>query len=182
MWVPSLGWEDPLEEGMAAHYSILAWKIPWTEQPDGLQSIASLRVRHDWSNLAHTHSENSNGIRNLVTNTSDSANIYVSVWSRSTIGYQSTAYWPQVCCRIHYNALLWRVRNGIFPATSVNKGCHKSSVIATTADGKLVSHEETQEGKNICQERTLAAVRPQPLPMVSPEETQDMKTQDTGPR
>ena len=155
-WVPSLGWEDLLEEGMATHHSILAWKIPWTEEPGGLQSIASQRVRHDWSNLAHTHTENSNGIRNLVTNASDSANIYVSDWSRSTSEYQSTAYWPQVCCRIHCNALLWRVRNGIFPATSVNKGCHKSSVIATTADGELVSHEETQEGKNTCSNQTAA--------------------------
>ena len=39
-WVRSLGQEDPLEEGMAAHSSILAWKIPWTEEPGGLQSIA----------------------------------------------------------------------------------------------------------------------------------------------
>ena len=142
------------------------------KEPGGLQSIASQRVKHDWSNLAHTHSENSNGIRNLVTNASDSAKAYVSDWSRSTIEHQSTAYWPQVCCRIHYNSLLWTVRNGRFPATSVNKGCHKSSVIATTANGEVVSHEETQEGKNTCQERILAAVRLQPLPMVNPEETQ----------
>ena len=39
MWVLSLGWEDPLEKGMAAHSSILAWRIPWTEDPGGLQSI-----------------------------------------------------------------------------------------------------------------------------------------------
>ena len=39
MEVRSLGWEDPLEEGMATHCSILAWRIPWTEEPDGLQSI-----------------------------------------------------------------------------------------------------------------------------------------------
>ena len=43
-WVQSLGWEDPLEEGMAAHSSILAWKIPWTEEPGGLQSMESQRV------------------------------------------------------------------------------------------------------------------------------------------
>ena len=40
-WVRSLGWEDPLEEGMAAHSSILAWRIPWIEAPAGLQSIGS---------------------------------------------------------------------------------------------------------------------------------------------
>ena len=38
-WVPSMGWEDPLEKEMATHSTILAWKIPWTEKPDGLQSI-----------------------------------------------------------------------------------------------------------------------------------------------
>ena len=37
--VRSLGWDDPLEKGMAAHYSIPAWRIPWTEEPDGLQSM-----------------------------------------------------------------------------------------------------------------------------------------------
>ena len=46
-WLPSLGWEDPLENGMAAHSSILAWRIPWTEEPDGLQSMGSQRVRHN---------------------------------------------------------------------------------------------------------------------------------------
>ena len=47
MWVGSLGWEDPLEEGMATHASILAWKIPWTEEPGGLQFMGSQRVRHN---------------------------------------------------------------------------------------------------------------------------------------
>ena len=45
--VQSLGWEDPLEEEMATHSSILAWKIPWTEEPGKLQSMGSQRVRHD---------------------------------------------------------------------------------------------------------------------------------------
>ena len=47
MWVQSLGWEDPLEEGTATHSSILAWRIPWTEEPGRLQSMGSQRVRHD---------------------------------------------------------------------------------------------------------------------------------------
>ena len=46
-WVRSLGWEDPLEKEMATHSSILAWRIPWTEEPGGLQSTGSQRVRHD---------------------------------------------------------------------------------------------------------------------------------------
>ena len=47
MWVQSLSKEDPLEEGMAAHSSILAWRIPWTEEPGGLQSMGLQRVGHD---------------------------------------------------------------------------------------------------------------------------------------
>ena len=50
MWenqVQSLSQEDPLEKEMAIHYSILAWKIPWTEEPGSLQSSGSLRVRYD---------------------------------------------------------------------------------------------------------------------------------------
>jgi len=46
-WVPSLGWEDPLEEGMATHSSILAGESPWTEVPGRLQSMGLQRVRHD---------------------------------------------------------------------------------------------------------------------------------------
>jgi len=45
--VQSLGWEDPLEEGMATHSSILAGRTPWTEEPGGLQSTGSQRVRHN---------------------------------------------------------------------------------------------------------------------------------------
>ena len=47
MWVLFLGLEDPLEEGMEAHSSILAWKIPWMEEPGRLQSMGSMRVGHD---------------------------------------------------------------------------------------------------------------------------------------
>ena len=46
-WVQSLGQKDALEKEMAAHFSILTWRIPWTEEPDGLQSMGSQRVRHD---------------------------------------------------------------------------------------------------------------------------------------
>ena len=50
--VQSLGWEDPLEEDMATHSSVLAWRIPWTEEPGGLESMGSQRVGHDCSDLA----------------------------------------------------------------------------------------------------------------------------------
>ena len=49
IWVRFLGQEDPLEKGVATHYSILAWRIPWTEEPGSLQPMGSQRVGHDLS-------------------------------------------------------------------------------------------------------------------------------------
>ena len=74
MQARSLGGEDPLEEGMTTHSGILAWRIPWTEEPGGLQSIGLQRDRHDWNdsipaclnmNLAQACREGSNGGRPL---------------------------------------------------------------------------------------------------------------------
>ena len=55
MLVQSLGQEDPLEEGMATHSDILAWRIPWTEEPGRLPSIGLQRVGHDLGDSTHTH-------------------------------------------------------------------------------------------------------------------------------
>ena len=55
VWVRSLGWEDPLEKGMATHSSILSWRAPWTEEPGGLQSMESQRVGHNWATNTDTH-------------------------------------------------------------------------------------------------------------------------------
>ena len=52
--VQSLGQEDPLEKGITTHSRILAWRIPWTEEPNGLQSMGSQRVRHDWATDTYT--------------------------------------------------------------------------------------------------------------------------------
>ena len=51
--VQSLGWKVPLEKEMATHSSILAWRIPWMEEPGGLQSMGSQRVGHDWTSSIH---------------------------------------------------------------------------------------------------------------------------------
>ena len=56
-WVRSLGWEDPLEEEMATHSSILAWRVPRMEESGGLQSTGSQRVRHDWSDSARMYAQ-----------------------------------------------------------------------------------------------------------------------------
>ena len=55
--VQSIGWEDPLEKGMATHSNILAWRIPWTEEPGGLQSMESQRVGHDRATNTFTHAQ-----------------------------------------------------------------------------------------------------------------------------
>ena len=54
-WVRSLGREDPLEKEMATHSSILAWEIPWTEEPGGLQSMGSQRVGYDLATKQQQH-------------------------------------------------------------------------------------------------------------------------------
>ena len=53
MWVQSLGQEDPLEKEMSTHSSILAWRIPWTEEPGGLESMGSQRVGHDKNDFTY---------------------------------------------------------------------------------------------------------------------------------
>ena len=69
MRVRSLGQEDPLEEERATHSSILAWKIRWTEEPGGLQSKGSQRVRYDWTTEhTHTHRIKHMGAFNLLRN------------------------------------------------------------------------------------------------------------------
>ena len=54
-WIQSLGQEDPLKKGMATHSSILAWRMPWIEEPGGLQSMGSQRVGYNWVTNRYTH-------------------------------------------------------------------------------------------------------------------------------
>ena len=64
-WVQYLGWEDPLEEGMATHSNTLARRTPWSEEPGGPQSMGSQRVRHDWEAKHSTEENISDRLRNL---------------------------------------------------------------------------------------------------------------------
>ena len=94
MEVPSLGWEDSLEEGMATHSSILAWRIPWTEEPGRLQSMRSQRVRHEWSNWACTHSEVQDAHTLSFSNSSSRKQIY-----RVIRGYNKRIHCSILCNR-----------------------------------------------------------------------------------
>ena len=75
MWVQSLGQEDPLEKEMATHSRILAWKIPWTEEPGSLQSMGSQRVGHD---LATEHALKGQRLR---TQGKDSFDLAERLWA-----------------------------------------------------------------------------------------------------
>ena len=65
-WGWSLGWEDPLEEHVATHSRILAWRIPWAEEPGGLQSMGSHRVGHNWVTNTHTHTHRNKDKANIL--------------------------------------------------------------------------------------------------------------------
>ena len=67
MWVSSLDWADPLEQEMATRTSILAWRIPWTEEPGRLPSMRPQRVGHDWAHT-HTHTHTHIGTRYQIAN------------------------------------------------------------------------------------------------------------------
>ena len=93
-WVLSLGWEDPLEKGKATHSSILAWKIPWMEEPGRLQSLGSQRVGHDWvTSLYFTHS---------------SIPTWRIPWTVQSIGLQRVRHdWVTFTSLLHYRGILY---------------------------------------------------------------------------
>ena len=102
-WVRYLSWEDPLEKGMATHCSILAWRIPWTEEPGRLQTMESQRVGHNWA-WAWSQLQMCS----------------VSVWSHTEINW-STASWSMthLHCALQINDSLARHPAGL-PSGSSN--------------------------------------------------------------
>ena len=124
MWeirVRSLGQEDPLEKELATHSSILAWKIPWTEEPGRLQSMWLQRVRHDWATNTHTW--------------------YSSILTNTIITKVDLVTWLEVCCL--YHSLSW---SSVFPtakATSFNtlaecsQTCCEHMSLATLSCGNI---------------------------------------------
>ena len=78
MWIQFLGREDPLEEGMATHSSVLTWRIQWTEEPGGLQSMGSQRVGHDWSDSMCKHILGKYMLMNIIS--SSCTDLLIIVW------------------------------------------------------------------------------------------------------
>ena len=96
-WVWSLGWEDPLEKEMANHSFILAWRIPWTEEPGRLQFMGSQRVRHDWVKFTHIRSTGQScGTEPLTCGIWCYLHVHgvrIELNGRTSIWYQSIVWW-----------------------------------------------------------------------------------------
>ena len=131
-WVQSLGQQDPLEEGMATHSSILAWKIPWTEEPGRLQSMWSQRVEHNW-----------------VTNTSLQLSIQKWIFASSKLHFSSRFL-------VHYNFQWeWSLLSSapiLFSIIFTNITGEGLSLIIEFKERNIFDHLEvfsnTQMGKN----------------------------------
>ena len=98
MWSPS--WEDPLEKGMATHSSILAWRIPWTEEPGRLQSTGLQRVGHDWVTFTYLFTSRSWGLGFQHTFSGDAADSLtdVFVWIPCQTYPETSSILVQVIC------------------------------------------------------------------------------------
>ena len=140
-WVWSLGWEDPLEEGMATHSSILAWRMPRTEEPGRLQSVVSQRVRHGWT-TKHIYGY----VRVLVEVYGLLSSPQISKPSVFPLGCFNNEHWPSIitqyeCAYTHVEFRLntvsimdtftvlgifpWIKGVGICPLSYINRdGCH----------------------------------------------------------
>ena len=93
IWVQSLGREDPLEKEMATNSSILAWKIPWTEEPGRLQPMGLQRVRHEWATLF-------------------SLSLYVQKWPPCSLGRRianTCTYKSEKAMAPHSSTLAWKI-------------------------------------------------------------------------
>ena len=138
-WVQSLGWEDPLEKEMATHSSILAWRIPWTEEPGGLQFIGSQRVRHDWATSLHFTSTSSQpDVEDIIAAHSWIPALYLSLMfgvSRTFRKNTESCIYINICSE----------SNGSFPICSQNTICKP----------EIDTHIDTVMGKSVHMTRHL---------------------------
>ena len=130
MWNSSLilGWEDPLEEGMATHSSIHAWRIPWTEEPSRLQSIGPQRVKHYWNDLACLQCVCSNATLSIRPTLSScyvhKSGLYVCISTAALQISSSVPFFktPYICINIYFfslSDLLHSVQQSLGSSTSL---------------------------------------------------------------
>ena len=106
MWAWPLGWEDPLEEEVAPHSSILTWRIPWIEEPGGLQYVGSQRVRHDWSDAARMQA--SHGAVASIWREDEGGWYWVTIYTEVKRSYKS--YSPSCMMRLVFQTQ-WSILN-----------------------------------------------------------------------
>ena len=119
--VQSLGWENPLEESMATHSSIFAWKTPWTKEPGQLQFIGSHRVRHQWSGTCAAFKTRNNDKRG------------------STAKVLVAQLCPTLCDPMDYNPPGSSV-HGDSPDKNTEKGCHVQGIFPTQGSNPGLPH------------------------------------------
>ena len=112
--VRSLFWEDPLQKGMATHSSLLAWRILWTEEPGGLQSVGSQRVVHDWAFISRNFSSSQTETLNLQNHNSPPlpptpGNVYSLFVSLNVANLSPSYKWNQTVCVLCDSLISWRV-------------------------------------------------------------------------
>ena len=120
MQVWPLDQKDLLEEGIATHSSILAWRIPWTEEPGGLQPMGSERGRHDWSDLAHTHGSTRWNIiqpweRESPATETVQMNLRTLCWAKWVGRRKANAVWSHVDVGLKIEKKTWIHRSRIEP-------------------------------------------------------------------
>ena len=113
--VQILGWEDPLEEGTKTYSSILAWRIPWTEEPGGLQSTGSHRVKRDWSDLALQYAKSRTRLSEFTSHTHPNADF------QRTARRDKKAFISDQCREIEENKRMGKTRD-FFKKTRDTKG------------------------------------------------------------
>ena len=129
-WVQSLGWEDALEEGMATHSNILAWRIPWTEQPGGQQCTGSQRVdTTEWLNAAHS-----------------TYLIYTFIWVEQSDSVMYVYICVCVCVSVPYSFPLWFLCDVEYSSLCYTGGpcCLSLLYIIASANPKLPIHPSPQ--------------------------------------
>ena len=85
-WVWSLGWENPLQKGTATHFSILAWRIPWTEEPGRLQSMGLQRVGHNWATFTLILSSQQEDRKTVCYQTEVAGTFWQTEWTSGSVG------------------------------------------------------------------------------------------------
>ena len=129
----SLGWDDPLEKGMATHSSILAWKIPWTEDPGRLQSMRPQRVGHNWmtntslSHMCHGYSTMFQGKYTMIFNGSIEFHCMTIILFNQPIN-TTFCYKFQYCFQYMWKLRFWKL--SIYNST--NSICHSISMHSPT--------------------------------------------------